>query len=208
MNDTAHDKIIVSDLATQGDYDVLAKLSSGKKCVFEFGSFIGGSALAMLPQIKEAGGKLYCVDHFLGNQDDLHTKAVPRDLMLALLLQRVDPYRDIVTILIGEIKEALHFPAGFADMVFIDASHSYECVAADIKIALHLVKSGGVICGHDYIKYYEDCDKELLEKHADTPDGGHGGIGYGVIKAVHDIFGRPNHEAAIWWVEVYQGRRK
>ena len=54
----------LQDLATQGDYEVLGRLATGKRCVFEFGSFIGGSALAMLPQIKEAGGRLYCVYHF------------------------------------------------------------------------------------------------------------------------------------------------
>ena len=195
-------KYVVQDLATQGDYDVLARLSVGKKCVFEFGSFIGGSALAMLPQIKKAGGRLYCVDHFLGNSGDSHTKAVPRDLMVAALLQRTDPYRDIVTIIIGETKEALHFPAGFADMVFIDASHSYEEVVADIRVAFHLLKWGGLICGHDYIKHYEDCDPVELEKHANSIDGGNGGVGYGVIKAVHEFFGRPEHEAAVWWATI------
>ena len=99
------EQIIVSDLATEGDYDVLRRLSVGKKCVFEFGSFIGGSALAMLPQIKAAGGRLYCVDHFLGNKDDPHTKVVPRDLMVGTLLQRIDPYYEIVTVLVGETKK-------------------------------------------------------------------------------------------------------
>ena len=202
------EQIIVSDLATVGDYDVLRRLSVGKKCVFEFGSFIGGSALAMLPQIKAAGGKLYCVDHFLGNKEDPHTKVVPRDLMVGTLLQRIDPYYEIVTVLVGETKEALLFSPGIADMVFIDASHSCKDVEADIRIALHLIKDGGIICGHDYIKHYEDCDLKLLEEFADTPDGGYGGVGYGVIKAVHNIFGRPNHEAAVWWVTVYQGRTR
>lgn len=205
MNDSVFEKVIVHDLATTGDYEVLKRLSVGKKCVFEFGSFIGGSAVAMLPQIKEAGGRLYCVDHFLGNQDDPHTKAVPRDLMVATLLQRIDPCRDIVTVLIGETKEALLFPTGIADMVFIDASHSYKAVVADIRVALHLIKGGGIVCGHDYIKHYEDCDKKLLEEYANTPDGGYGGVGYGVIKAVHDFFGRPQHEAAVWWVTIHKG---
>ena len=198
------DPIIVSDLATEGDYGVLRRLSVGKKCVFEFGSFIGGSAVAMLPQIKEAGGHLYCVDHFLGNKDDPHTKAVPRDLMVGTLLQRIDPWCDIVTDLIGKTEEALHFPAGTADMVFIDASHSCKDVEADIRVALHLIKAGGIICGHDYIKHYEDCDLKLLEEFADTPDGGYGGVGYGVIKAVHGFFGKPNHEAAVWWVTAHK----
>ena len=37
------------------DWKVLQELSKGKKTGFEFGTFIGGSAMAMLPQIKEAG---------------------------------------------------------------------------------------------------------------------------------------------------------
>ena len=197
------DQITVSDLATQQDYDILRRLSIGKKCVFEFGSFIGGSALAMLPQIVEANGHLYCVDHFLGNPEDEAT-AHPRPMILAGFLLRIEPYRDFVTLIIGETKEALHFPTGFADLVFIDASHGYDAVKQDINIAIHLIQQEGIICGHDYIKHLNDCDPKLVEKYAYTPSGGHGGTSYGVIKAVNDIFGKPEHEfgTAMWWKEI------
>ena len=197
------DKVTVYDLATQQDYDILRSLSIGKKCVFEFGSFIGGSALAMLPQIVEANGHLYCVDHFLGNPEDEAT-AHPRPMILAAFLHRIDPYRDRVTVIVGEVDVVRNFPVAFADLVFIDASHGYDDVSRDILIALHLLKPGGIICGHDYIKHLDDCDLELVKKYASTPSGGHGGVGYGVIKAVNDIFGKPNHEpgTAIWWKEL------
>ncbi len=196
-------QITVSDLATQEDYNILRRLSIGKKCVFEFGSFIGGSALAMLPQIVEARGHLYCIDHFLGNPEDEAT-AHPRPMIVSGFLHRIEPYRDFVTLIIGETKEAVHFPTGFADLIFIDASHGYDAVKQDINIALHLIQQGGIICGHDYIKHLDSCDPNLVEKYTNTPSGGYEGVSYGVIKAVNDTFGKPEHEpeTAVWWKEI------
>ena len=193
---------VVQDLATQGDYDVLRRLSVGKKCAFEFGTFVGGSALAVLPQIRAAGGRLYCIDHFLGNEDDAVTQSIPRDVAVAAFLQRTLDYRSHLTLVVGDTREAYSFRSGMADMVFIDASHSYSAMVGDIQAARYLLKPGGLMCGHDYIKHYDECDPTEVEKYADTPGGGNDGIGYGVIKAVHEAFGRPNHESAVWWVTV------
>ena len=193
----------VSDLAGSGDYAILADLTVGKRRVFEFGSFIGGSAVAMLPSIIEAGGHLWCIDHFQGNPEDPATQ-YPEGVILAGFLHRTQAYRGYVTLIMGDTSEARHFPQGFADLVFIDAGHGYDQVKRDIEIALHLLGGQGIICGHDYIKHLEDCDPALVETHAMSPTGGHGGIGYGVIKAVNELLGRPNHrpDTAIWWVDL------
>jgi hypothetical protein len=56
---------------------------------------------------------------------------------------------------------------GYFDLVFIDANHSYDSVKEDIFLWKPLVKSGGLLVGHDY----ESTDGE------------------GVKQAVHELFG-------------------
>ena len=36
------------------------------------------------------------------------------------------------------------------DLVFIDANHSFQAVATDIRAWLPKIRKGGIICGHDY----------------------------------------------------------
>ena len=190
-----------ADKIDEVDASVLRRLSTGKQAVFEFGTFAGASAMAMLPQLKESGGHLWCIDHF--HEDAFSHGALritPAELM-AYLVERIEPYRSNVTIIYGDITEANNYPEGFADMVFIDASHSYSLVKRDIEIALRLCRPGGTVCGHDYVQHYDDCDLEKLETYADLGDGFYAGVGYGVIKAVHEFFGTPNKEGAVWWTE-------
>jgi hypothetical protein len=38
----------------------------------------------------------------------------------------------------------------YADIIFIDANHSYEYVKKDIETYRPKIKKGGILCGHDY----------------------------------------------------------
>ncbi len=59
------------------------------------------------------------------------------------------------------------------DFIYIDAAHDFESVKKDIELSLPLLKSGGVIAGHDYMPEHR-----------------------GVIKAVHLTLGLPTHRFA------------
>lgn len=79
------------------------------------------------------------------------------------------------------VDAAKIFTAGYFDLVFIDGSHFYKDVLQDIKKWKQLVRSGGIISGHDY-------------NSGDTK-------GHNVKQAVDEIF--PNVQLlrrhSIWW---------
>ncbi|MDB5387661.1 MAG: hypothetical protein JWM11_3307 [Planctomycetaceae bacterium] len=74
---------------------------------------------------------------------------------------------------------SLHSRGTVLDSVFIDGSHEYEHVMADIQAWRALVKPGGLICGHDYW----------------PPDPG-------VMRAVNEVFGQEFEvvtNTRLWW---------
>ena len=75
--------------------------------------------------------------------------------------------RDRFNLIIGSsVDVACKFKDKSLDFVFIDASHDYGSVKADILAWTPKIKMGGIIAGHDYVKTYP-----------------------GVIMAVNEIFG-------------------
>jgi predicted O-methyltransferase YrrM len=71
---------------------------------------------------------------------------------------------------------------GSADLVFIDADHSYEGCSADIAAWHRIVKPGGWLGGHDY----------------GNPDDRFGGVDRAVNEAFSRVLTAENYT---WWVQ-------
>jgi len=85
------------------------------------------------------------------------------------------------------------------DFVYIDANHAYDFVVQDIKLWYPKVKSGGYLCGHDYISVDWYNDPNFLEnkkdKHIWNGDFYHGV--FGVNPAVDEFCKKFNFDLTI-----------
>jgi len=85
------------------------------------------------------------------------------------------------------------------DFVYIDANHAYDFVIQDIKLWYPKIKSGGYLCGHDYINMDWYNDPNFLEnkkdKHIWNGDFYHGV--FGVNPAVDEFCKKFNFDLTI-----------
>lgn len=137
----------------------LAKQAKKSKIVIELGSWFGKSSMAIADNLPE-DGVLYCVDTWAGSaveQETNHKQAkdmdgdfafdtFARNLWPHIQSGKLRPIR-----MHGCYAARLFQEMGVkADLVFIDAEHTYEAVKADIYAFAPLVKEGGLMAGHDY----------------------------------------------------------
>lgn len=154
--------------------------------VVEFGSWHGRSTMALLLAEQVVCCDSWATEHGLKWDEDHVAEGLPfscfiQNHLAAFMNGKLIPM--VVDLSHPDYREALarEFAESKADMVFVDADHSYIGVKRDIELAKRIVKPGGIICGHDF-----------GEK--DWP---------GVEKAVMEIFGKgvSNPAGSIWVVE-------
>ena len=158
---------------------VIEQLQPGSKIV-EVGVWKGKAVAYAAVEIINSNKniKMYAVDSFKGSPGESFLSSNPsvvNGTMYYECIKNLEPVKDIVTILNSDSVEASkHFDDQSVDFVFIDASHSYQYVKADIEAWLPKIKLGGFIGGHDY--------NNMDTEHADG----------GVTRAVNEIFGKDN----------------
>lgn len=148
----------------------LGTQAATRKVIAEVGSWMGRSTRAIADNLPE-GGYVFAVDTWLGSDEPRHKEMLagkplspnaekPGDNWLmdqfcanfpeAYIKEyphRVRPYQG--TSLAGADYLGSHYTFRF-DMIFLDASHDYENVLADIKAWDPLLAPGGIMCGHDF----------------------------------------------------------
>lgn len=135
---------------SDGELLWLATQALNCKTIVEFGSYHGRSTRALADNC--INGRVWAVDPWDGKYPSqsgeplqaINTYCYPqfcRNLQDLISSGRVVPHRGW--------SWSFRLPYQ-VDMVFIDGDHRYETVLKDIDKANELVKSGGVISGHDY----------------------------------------------------------
>ena len=119
-----------------------------------------GHLLELHPGLKLYMIDMWSPDTYAGKGDDAATGPY-RELYQdgcfdnrIRALETVEPYKDRAVMYgMASIEAAELFPDDFLDFCFIDASHSYEDVKADILAWLPKIKPGGTIMMHDYLLF-------------------------------------------------------
>ena len=148
------------------DLDALGALAylAGKKAeeagrtpVFaEIGSWVGESAVTMYAHCPAHEVKIHCIDTWRGSDHD-HTGNMARTMCNGKSIH------DIFEHNVQQVNRAAFFDhsgrghdivAGFKDrsldLVFIDAEHTYDAVAEDIRDWAPKLREDGILCGHDF----------------------------------------------------------
>lgn len=136
----------------------LATAAASRRMIVEIGSWKGRSTKALAMATL---GVVYAVDHWQGSATErasVHEEAAkigPDEFFKIFKSHLAGELADgrVVAVRMesGEAVDMLLKLIGCsADMVFIDAEHTYESVSRDIKNYDKLLGSGGLLCGHDY----------------------------------------------------------
>jgi len=122
------------------ELDWLHMNAYNKKLIYEIGSFLGRSTVALLA----SGSQVAAVDDFKGMREEKMSDSFRSDIYREFL-KNTRAYENLDVI---KCDHARFIPSMDCDMVFIDGSHLYDHVMRDIlKFKDH---KDILICGHDF----------------------------------------------------------
>lgn len=134
---------------------IVEKFDSG---VFvEVGTWKGKSAAYMAVEIANSNKNIefYCIDPWTGETNEITDVYVCEEVKTNTLyehfLSNIEPVSNYIKPIKKTSLDAVEqFQNCSLDFVFIDASHDYESVKADVEAWHSKIKIGGVLAGHDY----------------------------------------------------------
>jgi predicted O-methyltransferase YrrM len=143
--------------------------------VFEFGTFNGRTALNIAANTPQ-GTKIFTLDLPFENRPATRLRQHPWDARFVETRGngryfRESLYSERIVQLNGDSAVFDYTPfMGKIDLVFVDASHSYEYVTSDSQKALTLLRGGkGIILWHDYGTKWHDVTRALNDIKTSNP---------------------------------------
>ena len=190
------------DQLTDADREALRGLGAGRGLVIDVGTFLGGSAEALLEGM-DGKGRLVTLDTFTGSPESITAK-VPPERMVQYALQRLARFGGQVTLIAGaSISTAALFARQSADLVFIDAAHDYANCRADIAAWLPVLKPSGLMVGHDFEKrvaedlaWDEIVERSVMEY--DKKSQAHWGVIRAVVESFREFAFAKSADSSIW----------
>jgi predicted O-methyltransferase YrrM len=134
-------------------YRYAVQQAPNKAHFVEVGSWKGRSTAFMAVEIINSGKDIQfdAVDTFIGSEEQQDDNDVVNKTLFQTFQSNMSPVRGYYNPVVAESTAAAKlYNDNSIDFVFIDASHDYDSVVADIKAWLPKVKPGGMISGHDY----------------------------------------------------------
>ena len=141
----------------------------------EIGSWQGRSAYAVACALP-AGSRLRLIDNFSGptTREAPNRDACRQRLEATMAKMRVDaaPGLDVKLLVGDSAAYARNYNDQSFDAMFIDGDHAYAKVVADIVAWRPKIKSGGLICGHDFTNKcgVEPAVRTLIDRWALVPN--------------------------------------
>ena len=144
----------------------------------EIGTWKGKSAAFMAVEIINSGKdiKFDCVDTWQGSEEHQEGQAnedsdVINNRLFEVFTDNMKPVEGYYNpIRATSLEAASLYEDGSLDFVFIDASHDYENVKADIAAWAPKVRPGGYLAGHDFnpATPNNDVERAVLEAFPDV----------------------------------------
>ncbi|MBS3905122.1 MAG: class I SAM-dependent methyltransferase [Simkania sp.] len=120
------------------------------RTIVEVGSWMGLSTIDMAQMIP-GDGKVYAVDTWKGSPNEDHDPQILATLYRQFLSNMIHAQvTDKVVPIRLESTEAAKIFDAVPDLVYIDATHTYEACYADLQAWYPHVRDHGVLCGDDW----------------------------------------------------------
>ena len=130
------------------DLEWLAAKATTHTRICEVGCWLGRSTRVLA---DNTAGRVFAVDHWLGSEEHQANDA-KLEWVYPQFRRNLQDHIDsgkVWVVKFPSVEAAKILGHMTFDMVFIDASHDFDSVSADILAWKPLVEKGGLFCGHD-----------------------------------------------------------